>query len=127
MNTYRWRRIVVCAMTAAMASCGRPHTDIVATTTEDVGYYQVVKASSDRSLTATVCVAEPSHADTIAQRIVQQLANHNFESITLDLLGPTRSGGSAAGARRLDATGRTARGRNGPARGPGLRSVTLLR
>jgi hypothetical protein len=74
------------------ASCAQPQTDIVAITTEDVGPYEVVNVTTGKSLTATVCVADPAHADTVARRIVQQLGNHSFESIALDLVGPSRSG-----------------------------------
>ena len=77
--------ICVLAVSLVFAACGRPDTDIVATTTEDVGWYGLTSTVVDNELTGRVCVAQPKNADVIAYRIRQQLANHEFRTVTLDL------------------------------------------
>ena len=89
------RRVVACALFAAAAlsaACGRPETDIVATSTEDVGDYNVVGAARERDgLRATVCVANPAHADAVADRVLRQLYSHGLPAVTLDVYGGQRA------------------------------------
>ena len=95
MTRRRMWLMVGLSAVAAVASCSRPLTDIVATSTEDVGDYEVMNASGTDALTATVCVARAIHARPIAERIVQQWANHGFNAIALEMVGPRPDGGIA--------------------------------
>jgi hypothetical protein len=81
------------ALAAALVSCSRPLTDIVATSTEDVGDYEVIDASGTDRLKATVCVAQTAHAEVIAERLVRQWANHGIDEIALEIVGPPQDGG----------------------------------
>jgi hypothetical protein len=99
------------AVAAALVSCSRPLTDIVATSTEDVGDYEVIDTSGTDRLKATVCVAQTAHAETIGERLVRQWANHGIDEIALEIVGPPQDGGadvvhftwaSADGARVTD-------------------------
>jgi hypothetical protein len=69
----------------ALAGCSFPETDITAINTERVGDFAIIKASGTDAFTADVCVAEPSNADSIAERLVHQLANHGHRTISLNM------------------------------------------
>src|SRR3954468_18795652 len=73
-----------------LAGCRRPRTDIVATTTEDVGHFEVQSRVTNAGLTGRVCVEKPASTDEVVGRIVQQLANHNYSTISLDVYSPER-------------------------------------
>lgn len=99
MNSVGGRNVmwqtVVSGIAAATMSCSPPLTDIMATSTEDVGDYEIVEqASTDDTLTATVCVARPPNAHTVAQRIIQQLLNHGFGTMKLDIVAQQPNGQS---------------------------------
>jgi hypothetical protein len=82
---------VACLAIAAAcvaAACEAPETDIVATSTEAVGNFSLSGAVQGNAYEGRVCVDEPGHADEIARRIVQQLANHQFSTVTLDVYSP---------------------------------------
>lgn len=79
------RRTASLGLTIAIAGCGTPRTDIVATTTEDVGEFHVQSSDSGGQLVGQVCIEKRQHADEIVGRIIQQLANHHYRSITLDV------------------------------------------
>ena len=66
-------------------SCSRPFTDIVATNTEAVGPYRVVASADDGRLSGRLCVADPSSADEIARRVFEQVKNHHYATIVLDV------------------------------------------
>jgi hypothetical protein len=76
-----------------LVACGKPRTDIVATVTEDVGTFYVRSSDSGGRFVGQVCVDQKRHADEIVTRILQQLANHNYQTITLDVY----SGGATLG------------------------------
>jgi hypothetical protein len=68
-----------------------PMTDIVATSSEETGPYDVrVATVSDGALTADVCIQNPLHSDEVANRLVRQLVYQGYRSITLNLA--SRSG-----------------------------------
>ena len=76
----------LCALNAlSLVACGRPRTDIVAVTTEDTGGYEVEARRAEGNLTGHVCVEQPRSSSEVVARIVQQNANHNDASITLDV------------------------------------------
>jgi hypothetical protein len=108
--------ICVLAVSLVFAACGRPDTDIVATTTEDVGWYGLTSTVVDNELTGRVCVAQPKNADVIAYRIRQQLANHEFRTVTLDLYASAGSADSGAAIGRYVWTGAEASRQTAPAR-----------
>ena len=65
-----WTTIFCCSVAIAASACSPPLTDVIATSTESVGTYDVVGVvSGDRGFTGTVCVADPRHADAIAERV----------------------------------------------------------
>jgi hypothetical protein len=73
-----------------LPACGRPRTDIVAITTEDVGPFDMQAQMTDSGLAGHVCLEEPRSSGEVVARIVQQLANHNYPAITLDVYSPQR-------------------------------------
>jgi hypothetical protein len=85
-----WGAASALSVSLAAAGCGRPATDIVATTTEDVGPYEFTSSATDGELTGRACVAGSHSADVIADRIRDQVANHGFRSITIDVYSPGR-------------------------------------
>src|SRR5689334_1368445 len=79
----------VIAAAVFMGACRPERTDIVATTSEDVGQYYVHSTASEGQLVGEVCIDQRQHADEIVTRIVEQLKNHSYQRITLDLFsGP---------------------------------------
>jgi hypothetical protein len=70
------------------AACSRPVTDIVATNTEGVGQYTVVARAANDTLHAQVCLEPSADAEGIAERVVHQVMNHGYHTITLDLFSP---------------------------------------
>jgi len=73
-------------------ACGRPETDIVSTSTEDVGDYDVVGAARGREgPRPTVCVADPAHADAIADRVLRQLYSRGLSAVSLDVYSEDRA------------------------------------
>jgi len=61
-------------------------TDIVATSTEHTGDYEIRSTTiSDNVLSADVCVAEPRRAAEVANSIVRQLLNHGYRSVILNI------------------------------------------
>lgn len=77
------------AFSALTVGC-TPMTDIVATNTEGTGDYAVRSTHvSDDALAADVCVANPDRAAEVADRIVRQLLNHGYRSVTLNIGAPT--------------------------------------
>ncbi len=103
MPSHRAVFVVIAALALPIAAC-TPHTDIVATSMEDVGRYDFDAARTQDGLTATVCVDLPRESDTIVSRLVQQLANHEYRSLTFDVFsfaGPVgRWVWTPAGSRR---------------------------
>lgn len=76
-----------------LAACHPPRTDIVNTTSEDVGQFYVRSTDSGGQLVGEVCIERRQHADEIVARIIEQLKNHSYQTITLELF----SGGDALG------------------------------
>jgi hypothetical protein len=71
-------------------------TDVIATSTESIGAYDVVGiASGDRGFTATVCMADASHASAVSERVIDQLIDHGYVSITLHLVAMSPHGPTA--------------------------------
>ena len=70
------------------AACSEvwPRTDIVMTSGEDVGRYEVNATVRGDELLATVCVSQPREADEIAARVARQLYNHSYGAMRLDLV-----------------------------------------
>jgi hypothetical protein len=68
-----------------LPACTRPRTDIVATLSEDVGPYELIRTTVNTAFDGHVCVADPKHSDEIAARIIQQLSNQQFTTITIDV------------------------------------------
>jgi hypothetical protein len=81
---------------AALVACSPPSTDIVATSTEAVGEYHVIEAQRGDRLVLRACVAEGADTDRIAARIVQQLVNHGYSGIELELVAPAPQGDGVA-------------------------------
>ena len=81
---------------AAAVACSSPPTDIVATSTEAIGEYHVTEAHRNERLVMRACVADGADTDQIAARIVQQLVNHGYSGIELELIGRAAEGGGAA-------------------------------
>jgi len=77
--------LIAAAALLTASACTPPQTDIVATTTEDVGDYRLIQTVEGRRLLGRVCVANPTHADEIARRIVQQVASMHYEQVQLEL------------------------------------------
>jgi hypothetical protein len=86
-------RTAAALLLVAATGCGPRDSDILSLTTEDVGDYTVSASHEGDALHATVCVDSPSHAATIADRVVRQLYNHGLRSIVLDMYG---TGGAIA-------------------------------
>jgi len=81
-----WLLASMVAVAAGSAACERPKTDILNTTSEDIGNYTVAPtSSSDGQFSAHVCVDRAGSTDEIVRRITQQLANHEYSTITLDV------------------------------------------
>jgi hypothetical protein len=77
---------------AMLAGCGPPRTDIVATNIEHVGNFDLKNTTvADDGLRGAVCVADASDSDEIVGRVVQQLANHAYKNITLDVYAADRA------------------------------------
>jgi hypothetical protein len=92
-------RLLRCALIAACVvsidACSRPLTDIVATTSEDVGPWDVANAQArDRTLTANVCMHRPGSADDISDRLLLQLINKGYDRIELAMYAPASEGGA---------------------------------
>ena len=68
-----------------LPACTRPRTDIVATLSEDVGGYDLVRTTENAAFVGHVCVANPKHSDEIAARVIQQLSTQQFTTITVDV------------------------------------------
>jgi len=82
------KRIAICCLLALAASgCSWlwPSTDIVGTTTEDVGYYDVAEAASADTVTATVCADDPGNAVPIASRVAHELYGKGYRTIRFDV------------------------------------------
>ena len=71
-----------------LSACTRPRTDIVATLTEDVGRYELVRTEVGTALVGHICVANPKHSDEIVARVIQQLSGQQFTAITVDVYSP---------------------------------------
>jgi hypothetical protein len=81
----------VAAAALSTSACSTPLTDIVATSTERTGEYQVAQARrADGRMSLDVCTAPGANIDGIAERIVQQLLNQGYTDVTLEL-GPPAS------------------------------------
>ena len=77
---------------AMLAACGPPRTDIVATNIEHVGNFDLKNTTvADDGLRGAVCVADASDTDEIVGRVLQQLANHAYKNITLDVYAADRA------------------------------------
>ncbi len=92
-------RSLSCALIAACVvsidACSRPLTDIVATTSEDVGPWDVANAQArDRTLTANVCMHRSGSADEISNRLLLQLINKGYDRIELAMFAPASEGGA---------------------------------
>lgn len=86
LRTSCWLLATIVAVAAGSAACERPKTDILNTTSEDIGNYSVAPTnSSDGQFSAHVCVDRAGSTDEIVRRITQQLANHEYRTITLDV------------------------------------------
>ncbi|HZT75818.1 MAG TPA: hypothetical protein VFA27_04115 [Vicinamibacterales bacterium] len=82
-------RLLICGALVMMTSaCSNvwPYTDIVSITTEDVGDYNVALSASGDTVTATVCVVYPSHADEIKSRIVRQLYTKGYRTVHVNVI-----------------------------------------
>src|SRR3954469_16808765 len=66
-------------------ACGQPRTDIIATSTEDVGDFTTRLTLNGDTLSGSVCVANTRASDEIVRRLLQQLTNHDYVSITFDV------------------------------------------
>jgi len=86
------RVLLLVSVLCVAAGCSRPLTDIVATNTEDVGDFDVVRRTMGEEFAGQVCVARGADPGTIAARIVMQLQQHNFAAITLDLFPRSAAG-----------------------------------
>jgi hypothetical protein len=88
--------IICCSVAIAASACSPPLTDVIATSTESVGPYNVVAiAGGDRGFTATVCMADASHASAVSERVIDQLIDHGYVSITLHLVAMSPHGPTA--------------------------------
>jgi hypothetical protein len=66
------------------SACSRPFTDITATSSEDVGPWDVANAKVNaETLTADVCMSDIDAADMVSDRLLLQLRNKGFRNITL--------------------------------------------
>ena len=91
MSLMRLAPCVAAVALSSMPACSAPQTDIVATSTERIGEYQVSEARrADGKLSLQVCTAPGANIDRIAARIVQQLLNQGYADVTLEL-GPPAS------------------------------------
>jgi hypothetical protein len=70
---------------SVVPACTRPRTDIVATLSEDVGPYELIRRTVNTAFVGHVCVANPKHSDEIAARVIQQLSTQQFTTITIDV------------------------------------------
>jgi dienelactone hydrolase len=86
-----WIRHALPFLVTAAVACGTPGTDIVATTTEDVGDFHVRSSDSNGAVTGDVCIEKAAHADEIVRRILQQLANHSYRAVTLNVYSRDRA------------------------------------
>jgi hypothetical protein len=75
----------VLATLLLMPACARPETDVVSTSTEDVGSYNVTAARDGDVLRASVCVADRSRAGLVADRVMRQLYSRGIRTIALDV------------------------------------------
>lgn len=88
MPTRHWRAagaLLVFASAAATLSCSWPDTDIVSTSTEGVGGYDVTATREANTLRASVCLSDPAHAGAVADRVLAQLMSRGYQSITVDM------------------------------------------
>jgi len=95
-NRMGWIAIFCCSVAIAASACSPPLTDVIATSTEDVGPYDVVAiVDGDRGFTATVCMADASHASAVSERVIDQLIDHGYATITLHLVAMSPNGPTA--------------------------------
>jgi hypothetical protein len=86
--------VVLAAATAC--ACSPPTTDIVATNTEATGDYRVIDARRDGGLFLRACVVPGGDHDHIGARITQQLLNHAYPRVEIELLEPAADARSAS-------------------------------
>ncbi len=94
----RWQALPAIAAATAAFGCTTPHTDIVATSTESTGAYHVIEARRGDRLFLRACLTKAAEADLIGARLVQQLVNHGYQGIDLELIesaGGDGRGGAA--------------------------------
>jgi hypothetical protein len=94
-------RSLSCASLASavllLGACSPPPTDIVATTTEDTGAWDVTDARvNGDTLTATVCMGRPGSAAVISDHLLEQLRSKNYKRIELSMFGQGEQHGAAA-------------------------------
>jgi hypothetical protein len=107
-------RTLSAAAAAVAPACSPPLTDITATNTERVGRYEVRGHVVDNDYRATVCVDPGGDREEISVRIVQQLLNHHFRTVTLEMF--TASSGTSADVMRVTWTPQTGSQTTGPER-----------
>jgi hypothetical protein len=77
---------VLLACSMSTAACSRSLTDITATTSDDVGPWDVANAQvSGNQLKADVCSASSGAADTISDRLLMQLRSKGYQRIELSV------------------------------------------
>jgi len=86
------RLLLFLSVVCVAAGCSPPLTDIVATNTEDVGDFDVVRRTMGEEFAGQVCVARGADPGTVATRIVMQLQQHNYDAITLDVFPRAAAG-----------------------------------
>jgi hypothetical protein len=72
------------------AGCSTPPSDIVATSTESTGEYQVVDVRRSDRLFVRACIGENTDPERVGARLVQQLVDHGYAGIDLELIAPAR-------------------------------------
>lgn len=82
----RWAAPAAVVLLVASAACGAPDTDIMATSSEDVGPWDVALAQvTGDALAADVCISDADAADTVGHRLLLQLRNKGYQRITLTM------------------------------------------
>jgi hypothetical protein len=84
------RRAVLCCAALTLTIGGlacSPETDIVATNTEHVGPYELTPPATPNAtdFAGRACVADNDSAAAVADRVHQQLTNHSYRSVTIDV------------------------------------------
>jgi hypothetical protein len=95
MRTHPARQLLalLLASTPVTGACSPPLTDISATSTEDVGPWDVADAQVEGgALNAVVCMSDTDAADKISDRLLLQLRNKGYARINLSMVASDREG-----------------------------------